>query len=153
MEHRPPPEKKHHRFHGVITIQAVRDYLLDRSPEDNETEGDLAFSDKEILGAMTSAARDSNSIPPYVDNVQPGQLPDNTNIYFDGITKHLYRAQIARLIRDDFDYEAAGVTANLVKKRIEHYTRLQAEADKSFKEAIKARKLLLNISRGYGQVG
>ena len=69
-----------------ITISDVRFYIMDRGSEDNPYLLDLAYSDEEISGAMRSAAREYNSVPPLgVETVHPGHLPADTNLFLDGI--------------------------------------------------------------------
>ena len=136
-----------------ITVEDVRHYLLDNSPEDNDLLVDLAFSDTEIKQAMQRAARDYNSVPPRVNNADPDCLDATTNMFLDGIAKHLYIAELSRSTRNDLDYTAGGVTTNIEQKRIEHLKTLIKMHGDFFLEAAHNTKLLINIEDAFGQVG
>jgi hypothetical protein len=138
-----------------VTIDAIRDYLMDRTVDDNEIDFDLTFEDPEIEKAMGHGLRDYNSVPPISigGSCDPSQLPADTNIFFDATIVHLYTSLIAKLSRNDVDVAAGGVKVNINAKRIEHLTRLRKQHKEDFLEAAKARKLTLNYRKCFGRVG
>lgn len=132
-----------------VTVEDIRHYVQDRIPEDNELEFDLSFTDEEIERAMVSAARDFNSIPPIgVLKADPQNLWADTNIFFDGTLVHLYTSLIAKLRRNDFDYDAGGVTVNMVQKRIRNLKEAREEHRELFERAAKALKVTKNLRIG-----
>ena len=136
--------------HPYITVEDVRHYIMDRTPDDNDLLVDIAFDNNEIRQAMVYAARDYNSIPPLVAFVSPEYLPARTNMFLDCIVKHLYIMSLAQLTRNDVDYTSGGVATNLVGKRISHLRDLIAFHQQQFIEAASNEKLLINIDDAFG---
>ena len=137
----------------MITAIDVREYILDRSIADNALDLDLTFDDAEIISAMKRAAREFNSIPPFVSRVNPDQLPDDTNLFLDAIAVQLYISRLSKLQRSDIDYTAGGVTTNLVAKQLEHLQSGIKFHDERFRSAATALKIGINLQQAYGQVG
>lgn len=135
--------------HAYITVEDVRHYILDHGPDDNDVLADLMSDDNEIRQAMVRAARDYNSVPPRAASANPDRLSAHTNMFLDGIVKHLYLAELAKLTRNDMDYSAGGVTANIVQKRIQHLRDLVQYHDREFKEAARNEKYLINLNAGF----
>jgi len=137
-----------------VTVEDIRLYILDRSIEDNaDWDKDLSFSDEEIMAAMERAAREYNSIPPFVSSASAECLPKDTNMFFDATAQQLYIAEVNRASRNDIDFDAGGVTTSIEAKRIDHMRRLAAEHGENFKEAARARKITQNWMEGFGRVG
>jgi len=136
-----------------ITVDDIRLYILDRSIEDNPLDKDLSFSDEEILAAMERAARAYNGFPPYVDAVTPDCLPKHDNTFFDAVVQQLYIGEIARISRNDIDYEAGGVSTNLETKRIAHLRRMAAEHGELWRESARQRKVFKNWRDAFGSLG
>jgi hypothetical protein len=136
-----------------LTIQNVRDYILDRSVEDNALELDLAFSDAEVRDAFKRAAREYNSIPPFVGHADPEALPDDTNLFLDATVQQLYISRLSRLQRNDMDYTAGGVTVDLEKRQIAHLKEMVQFHRDRFRETARAVKVSINLRRAYGKVG
>lgn len=129
----------------AITHKDVRYYLLDRSVEDNDLDLDLSFSSEEIDDAMKRAARAYNSMPPFVSSVVWSSLPDDTNIFLDAIAEQLYVSLLAKLSRNDIDYQGGDVSVNIVSKRIEHLKGLIKEHRARWQEAARDIKLTTNL--------
>jgi hypothetical protein len=136
-----------------ITVDDIRLYILDRSIDDNDFDQDLSFSDEEILNAMARAAREYNSIPPYVNGARADCLPKDTNMFFDATVQQLYIAELNRAMRNDIDYDAGGVVTSMEAKRIKNLQQLAQEHGERFREAARNRKIFINFSDGYGQIG
>lgn len=136
---------------GYVTLDAVRDFMAD----DTVTEGlgVLNFTDTEIMKALVSAARDFNSIPPRATFVDPNRMPANTNMFFDAVAYQLYRAEHARLAREDVDFEAGNVQVNPAKLRMANLEKLMKTHDDRFREPAKSYKIDVNMRQAYGPVG
>ena len=136
---------------SYITIDDVRHYIMDRSAEDNEIEMDLAFTDDEITRALKSAMRDYNGTLPLCSSYDnASRLPDDTNMFLDGATAHLYQALWNKLTRSDIDYTAGGVTTNLVTKQIAHAKEKMEFYAARFKEVASAIKIQINVNAAWG---
>ena len=133
-----------------ITVEDVRHFMMDRTTDDNDLLVDLAYSDDEIKQAMVRAARDFNSVPPLVVTANPEYLDAQTNLFLDGIAKHLYMASMSKSMRNDMDYTAGGVSTNIEQKRIEHMKFLIQMHDQRFKEMATTYKVAINIAEGFG---
>lgn len=132
-------------LHTYLTTQDVRDFLMDRSLDDNELGGDLEYDDEEIEQAMRRAAREYNSIPPLgVGSVHAQNLPSHDNILLEAVAEQLCRTTIHRLRRQDLDYTAGGVGVNLVAKRIEHLRIQIDEHRQAWEPRAREKKLTIN---------
>lgn len=103
----------------MVTIDKVRFWISDRTPEDNLLLGDLEFTDSEIVTAMEHAAREFNSIPPVSWRVNHRRLPDDTNLFYEAIAEILYKHLLHRLLRNQFKYQAGNVQIDDVGVKIE----------------------------------
>lgn len=139
---------------GYVTPEEVRHYIEDRNAADNEFDNDLSFSNEEILVAMRRTARAYNSVLPLgVDVVTPERMSDATEMFFDGVIWKLYSARLARLGRNDFDFNAGDVKVSPETKRIAFFGREAIAAEQRFRTAAEDVKGTINISKGYGSVG
>jgi hypothetical protein len=136
-----------------LTIEDVRNFIWDRSAADNQIELDLAFSDDEIRDAMKRAAREYNSVPPFVTEADPAGLPADTNLFLDATAFQLYISRISRMQRNDIDYSAGGVSVELEKKQIAYMKEMIPFHRDRFLEATKAQKVFRNLRRAFGRVG
>lgn len=139
---------------GYVTPEEVRHYIEDRQAADNEFDNDLSFSNDEIQVAMRRAARAYNSVLPLgVDVVTSERMSDVTEMFFDGVIWKLYSARLARLGRNDFDFDAGDVNVSPETKRIAFFGREAKQAEDRFMKAAEDVKGTINISSGYGSVG
>lgn len=139
---------------SYLTIDDIRHALMDRTPDDNEIEFDLAFTDEEIAMAMRHAAMAFNTIPPIgVMTPDPAKLPACYTTFLDGTIAQLYTTLLAKMRRNDMDYTSGGVSANIVQKRIQHLERAREEHRQAFKESARDLKITYNLSRIGGRVG
>jgi hypothetical protein len=127
-----------------IDAEMIRQFMAAEGPELTTLGFDLEFSPEEIAGAMTSAARRYNGIPPFIGAADPNALPAQTNIFFDGIAYELYALQYRKLSKQDIDYSAGGVSANLVTKRLNYITRLMETHRNDFESAARDQKRIRN---------
>lgn len=139
---------------SYLTVEDIRYAVMDRTPEDNELEFDLAFTDEEIALAMRHAAMDFNTIPPIGGMMaDPSMLPACYSTFLDGTIAKLYTTLLAKLRRNDMDYTAGGVSANIVQKRIQHFERARQEHNEAFRTSARDLKITYNLSRIGGRVG
>lgn len=136
-----------------ITAEQVLDYVNGKA-----TAGDLAFegmlpTPEDIQSAMESAAREWNDVPPYISTARASCLPNDTNILFDAIAFHLLCREKQKLTREDIDYSAGGVQANLVKARLKHIDDQAKFYFEKFQKAAREKKTAINLSRANGPVG
>ena len=139
---------------SYLTIEDVRNFLMDRGPDDNELSIDLTFSDKEIADCMVRAAREYNSIPPLgVEYADPDCLPVCTNLFLYGTSYQLCLSRKAKLMRNDIEYNAGNVQVSPAKKEIAYLDALQKELKDNFVMEATQRKFTINVMNGFGQIG
>lgn len=137
----------------MITTEDVRMYIMDRGSADNPYLVDLAFTDEEITAAMKACAREYNSIPPLgVDYAHGHCLPDDTNLFLDGIAAVLLRMERLRRGRNDVEYSLAGASAATEAVRIKHIDDEEKMLQARFREAAQARRLTINIYNYFGPI-
>ena len=134
---------------NYLTIQEIRMFMLDRSAEDNALDLDLSFSDEEIVSAMKRAAREYNSIPPFVSKVHENRLPNDTNVFLHASAEQLYVSELSRAIRSDMDYTAGNVSVNIEKKRIDHFKDMIKYHRGEWKETATKIKVAANLAKAY----
>lgn len=132
-----------------ISPASVRAFIWDRKASDNQIDMDLTFSDEEIREAMMSAAREYNSIKPYVGTADPTRLDGSTNIFLDGTVAYLYIARMSNMQRNDLEYTAGGVTVTMEQRQIAYMKDMIPFHMDRFKKAATDRKLAHNISQGF----
>lgn len=136
-----------------LTEEDVRNFILDRTIMDNELQLDLTFSAEEIGDAMMRAAREFNSMAPYVMEVHPSALPGDSNLFLYGTAAQLYLSRISKLSRNDVDYAAGNITTNIVGKQIQHLKDLYKLNQEEFKLQGTQMKVAMNVRATFGAVG
>lgn len=132
-------------YTSYVTIDLIRDVLMDRTPADNTIDCDLFVSDEEILKAMDRAAAEYNSLPPLgVDHISPGNMPADTNIFVDAVISRIYAAELHRLARNIMAWRTGDTSVELEKTRYEYFAQLKKELDASWKELALQRKMEKN---------
>ena len=135
---------------SYLTVQDVRDYVEDRDLDDNPLGLDLTWGDEDILGAMRRAAREWNSIPPYVLGVRENSLPGDTNLLLEATVEQLLKSRLSALRRQDLDYSAGGVGVNLVQKQIAHFQQEIQERRMNWESRCREMKQHANLAQAYG---
>lgn len=138
---------------SYITEADVRDYLRDRSFQDNLLVSDVTYSSEDIATAMKSVAREFNSVPPLVIFVSAQCLPDDTNVFFDGIAAALMRSVAANATANDMDYSAGGVSANIQGNKLRNFSAAAAMYGDRFRQSATDIKIIFNLSQADGLVG
>lgn len=136
-----------------LTADDVRSFIWDRTAADNEVDMDLVFSEKEILEAMKRAAREYNSVPPFVDAVDAQHLPGDTNMFLDAVAMQLYISRMSKLQRNDIDYDAGGSNVAFERRQIAYLKEMIPFHRDRFLEAAKNRKIHINLRSCFGRVG
>ena len=135
------------------THDMVRHFIWDRTLEDNPLELDLEFSDQEIGHARNFAAMMFNSIPPFVVDVVPQNIPKRWEYPFMIATVyHLFLAKLMSLQRKDLDYSAGNMTVDINKRRIEYLTKWSQFFKSEAESKIKEIKVAANLESAYGHV-
>lgn len=136
---------------AFVTIQQVRDAILDRTPDDNSIENDLFFSDEEIVTAMKQAAAAYNSMPPRgVDVMDYRSMPAGESIFLDGVLAKLYKLAINKLARNIISWQTGNTTVEIEKARMEAFSTLSKMYEQTFQDSAKERKMEINRSLAWG---
>lgn len=132
-----------------LWVEHIRHFMMDRSIGDNELLMDLAFSDSEIGFAMERMVDHYNGLPPRCDSLVVYCLPREFFVYA-GVAYHLHLALLMKLMRNDVDYNAGGVTVEVTKRRIDHLKTLLPLLKEEFTELAMLRKRTINVADAYG---
>jgi hypothetical protein len=130
---------------SYITETDVRNFMFDRSAEDNELDMDLSFSPEEVADAMKRAAREVNSIPPKTLSWKPSEFPDTDNTFLYAIAEQLYLSKLQQLMRNDVEYTAGGITGSATAKRIAHFKELIKFMRGAWEPTVKQAKIAANM--------
>lgn len=133
-----------------LKAQDVRQELEDRDPADNPFLMDLAFDDEEIHAAMRRMAMRYNAIAPYVNSIEPDQIPAGDYTYLAGTVACLLRSRIQKIRRNNVAYNAGNMQVDPHAQRIEYMERWQEMYDREFMQNAKQRKLSINTNRAFG---
>lgn len=134
---------------NLITVEDIRLFILDNSIEDNALDMDLEFSDSEILEAMRRCAMTYNTTPPLIGSkVSPENFPYSM-VFLHGVAYQLYLSKLHELTRNDIDYNAGGVSTNLVAKRIAHVKGLIQLHKEAFEVQMRELKYVQNANRAF----
>jgi hypothetical protein len=137
--------------------ESIRLFLLDRSVEDNEIDLQLFFSDDEINGARERAVAHFNEIPPYSVTISlSGTVGDSLPrpmMFLNGIAYFAHLSKLMKLQKEDLDYNAGGMSVELVKRRIAHLSNNLTLFKQEFENLATNYKLHINYNSSFGSVG
>ena len=138
-----------------ITVADVRDYIKDKTAEDNHLlAGELRYSDEEIERALVYAVREFNSIPPIgVLRVEPGHVPGDTNVFLDGAAAALLRTTLLKESANDITVNAGNMGVQVTSTQIGHIHKLIPIFETRFRQAATDIKLSANLAQAFGAVG
>jgi hypothetical protein len=134
--------------YGQIDVEDVRQFMFDRTIEDNPLELDLVFDDDEINQAFRFAAMRYNETTPYVDKVDAAHLPYGM-LFLNGIAYGLYLAKLQQLARQDIEYNSGNMTIDAFKRRLDHLQNFVKLFKESFEQMAKDRKISINIENAF----
>jgi len=138
----------------AISIDDVRNYMFDTSWKENDLLLDVEFTDEQIQAAMNTVIREWNSIPPYVYKLEPGaDLPNDTNMFLDGIVAALLRALLLNKMRNEVSVQAGNMAVATDTSYINQLKSIIPVYERRFQEAATAQKIYINLNQAYGQVG
>ncbi|MEG1543080.1 MAG: hypothetical protein RR382_00955 [Tannerellaceae bacterium] len=138
---------------GYVTVDMIRQWMMDNDPSDNSIDCDLAFTDEQIINAMQGAARSYNSLTPVgVDIVNANAMPSDTNLFINFTVASLLNSSLQKLSRNDMQWMTGGVTVDVVAKRIAHYRLLRDEARQMAREEAVARKSEINRQAAWASI-
>jgi hypothetical protein len=136
-----------------MTVEEFRNYIWDRSPDDNELLQGIEFTDEEIVKAMGHAARAYRTVPPMIlQAIDPLRLPTDTNIFFDATGEALYRMKMHSLARNHFTYDAGNVKVDDVGVKIQMLDKLSKEMGETWRMEARMVKSQRNVSGFYGSI-
>lgn len=136
---------------AFVTIQQIRDAILDRTPDDNSIENDLFFSDEEIVNAMKQTAAAYNAMAPRgVDYMDYRSMPAGESTFLDGVLCKLYKMAINKLARNVMTWQTGNTTVELEKTRMEAFKSLSQMYDQTFRDSARERKMEINRSLAWG---
>jgi hypothetical protein len=136
-----------------ISIDDVREEMLDREADDHLVLAKLAFEDTDIEYAMKACARTFNSFQPYVGNATWDNLPLNSSVFFDGIAWALFRRWHRNVSMNDLDYSAGGLEANVQASLLKNLEGLREESWDKFEKRSMELKIHMNLADAYGIIG
>lgn len=128
-------------------------FILDRTVDDHLVLPDVAFSPEQIAFAMKTAARRYNSIRPYVDYVQPHNLPDTTNLFLDGIAGALFDMLRVNSGLNDMEYSAGNVSTKVQGNLARNAEGVAAFFNDRFTREATELKISRNLQYAHGQIG
>lgn len=137
----------------ALTEQDVRHYMMDRTAADHLVLPDIAFTPEDIAFAMKVTARKFNSIRPYVMNVNPNSLPDNTTLFLDGVAATLYEMKRGNASLNDMDYNAGGVSTSVQGNLLRNLDGLIRFHNERFINTATEMKISANLAQAYGPIG
>ena len=136
---------------------SVRRFVLDRTVEDNAIDLEIFFSDEEIDFARELAVGHYNELPPYVRKITLGVTNKDSLPYpiafLSGISYYLYLGKLQKLQKEDLDYNAGGMTVDLIKRRIAHLSQNIPIFKSEFVTLITQQKVAANYQDAIGRVG
>ena len=139
----PPPQLR-----SKLCVQDVRDFIWDRTIDDNPLELDLRFTDVEVQNAMRFAAMRYNETSPFVDTVDERRLPYGM-MFLTGTAYGLYLMELQKLTGQDVSYTAGSLTTDIYGKRIAHLKEFVKLFKEEFMAMVKERKTSINIEAAY----
>lgn len=142
------PQIPNSAHYGAIDVEDVRQFMFDRTLDDNEGELDLAFSDAEIQTAMRFAAMRYNETPPYCDQANAAYLRHGM-LFLNGIAYGLYLSKLQKISRKDITYQAGSMTIDAIKPQVEHLTKYVKLFKEEFERMAKERKQTINIHNAF----
>lgn len=138
---------------SFLTVEDVREDMMDRAAEDHLVLADLAFTDDDVKWAMKSCARKFNSLQPFVVSVTWDTLPERTSVFLDGTAWALLRRMHRNAAMNDMDYQAGNVTANVQGKLVANLDAMVKDLERQFVESATNLKITINIGEAFGPIG
>jgi hypothetical protein len=140
-------------MHRFITIEDVREDVMDRTADDHLVLPDVQFTDADIEYAMRKACRRFSGLKPYSTAFDPDMIPLSSNFMFDGIAWALLSRWLTNVRMNDEDYQAGGVTAHVQGSLVKNLEKAAKEYEERFVSEGSDYKLILNINNGFGPIG
>ena len=131
-----------------ITVEEVRNFLMDRCPEDNRLLFDTQYTDEQIINAMAMPIDDWNDTPPCIQYFSPVTFPWRRPLII-GTAAALLNTHAFNQFRNEAAYQAGNVTVNDSNKG-PIYLQLAQQLHQEWKHWMVSKKRELNIQRGWG---
>lgn len=137
---------------GPLSIPEVRMHLRDSGPAESYLLDNVAFSDEEIIHAMTLPVQYWNEIPPPIGvYYNTGNFPYRYH-WLMATTGYLFLTVAEQQRRNNLQYAAGGVQVNDQAKEPNYETAAQRRIQE-FKDFVRRTKASINLEMGYGGVG
>lgn len=137
---------------GPLSIAEVRMHLRDSGPEESYLLDNVAFSDEEIIHAMTLPVQYWNEIPPPIGvYYNTGSFPYRYH-WLMATSGYLFLTVAEQQRRNNLQYAAGGVQVNDQAKEPNYETAAKRRIDE-FKDFVRRMKASINLEMGYGGVG
>lgn len=94
-----------------LTVAEVREFLMDRCPEDNRLLFDTQFTDEQIINAMVLPIEEWNDTPPFIERFTPVTFPWHRPLTI-GTASYLLESQALNQLRNQANYQTGNVTVN-----------------------------------------
>lgn len=131
-----------------LTVAEVRDFLMDRCPEDNRLLMAEQFSDSQIINAMTLPVDEWNETPPFIGAHTPVSFPWRRPLLI-GTCAHLLRTIGINQVRNEASYQGGNMTVNDSDKG-PAFLQMAAHLREEWRVWLVAKKREINIRSGWG---
>lgn len=136
---------------GPPSIAEIRLFLRDTGGEESFLLDNLAYSDEEILHAMSLPVQMWNEIPPPIHTYSTQNFPFRYH-WLIATTGYLFMAAAEQYRRNNLTYSAGGVQVNDQDKE-PNYEQAAHRRLEEYREFVRRKKASMNLEMGYGGVG
>lgn len=131
-----------------LTVEEVRDFLMDRCPEDNRLLMAEQFTDDQIINAMVHPIEEWNDTAPCIGTFTTVTFPWNRP-HLLGTASWLMQTAAINQIRNNATYQAGNTTVNDSDKG-PVFLQIADKLGGEWKAWLVAKKRELNIRQGWG---
>lgn len=137
-----------------VTAELIREHAADCTRDlPFKREGDLAFSDPDILSALQAAAREFNSVPPFSVRVSADSLSADTNMFLNIAVSYLFERKMRLMAPQLTVFTAGNVQTDTDRQLYEALKSTAEELRKRFLEEARAIKAHHNMLAFCGPIG
>jgi len=131
-----------------LMISEVREYLMDRCPEDNRLLLSEQFTNSQIINAIATAVDEWNDTPPTLCYMSPVTFRWPRPLMI-GAAAHLLESLAFNQVRNNATYQGGNLTVNDSDKG-PAYLQLSSQLKNEWRTWISAKKREINIAQGWG---
>jgi hypothetical protein len=141
-----------YRNFGPPTIEEIRISLRDNSGTDNVLLDDVEFDSAEIIQSVLRPLRYWNEIPPPLNPLLTTKTFPFKEIWLQGIQAYLFDIAANHYRRNQLAYSAGGMAID-DKNKEQQYIAASNRMMQMFQEAVKAKKIEINIGSFSSSLG